>query len=91
VYQEVAAQTSFMTLQVADPHAHVQRLVSVVKMATLLGGLLPKSSVLLCVCLLRAKGPLQRIFIKQCFLFTAGSVSRVKWFTTGSNNSLKDV
>jgi hypothetical protein len=42
-----------MTDYVADGHAHVQRLVSVVKMATVLG-LLPKSSVL--VCFLWAKG-----------------------------------
>jgi hypothetical protein len=33
----------------------------------------------------------QRIFIKKCFLFTVGSVCRVKRFTTGSRNSLKDV
>jgi hypothetical protein len=33
----------------------------------------------------------QRIFVKKCFLFMVGSVCRVKWFTTGSRNSLKDV
>jgi hypothetical protein len=33
----------------------------------------------------------KRIFIKKCFLFTVGSVYRVKRFTTGSRNSLKDV
>jgi hypothetical protein len=31
-----AAQSSFMTVYVADAHAHVQRLVSIVKMATVL-------------------------------------------------------
>jgi hypothetical protein len=31
------------------------------------------------------------IFIKKCFLFTMGSFCRVKWFTTGSRNSLEDV
>jgi hypothetical protein len=36
------------------------------------------------------KDSVQRIFIKKCFLFTVGSVCRVKWFTTGSSNSLKD-
>jgi hypothetical protein len=36
VYHQVAAQSSFMTVQVADAHAHVQRSVSVVKMATVL-------------------------------------------------------
>jgi hypothetical protein len=30
-----------------------------------------------------------RIFIKKYFLFMAGSVCRVKRFTTGSRNSLK--
>jgi hypothetical protein len=37
------------------------------------------------------KGSVQSIFIKKCFLFTVGSVCRVKRFTTGSRNSLKDV
>jgi hypothetical protein len=36
-------------------------------------------------------GQKNRIFIKKCFLFTVGSVCHVKWFTTGSKNSLKDV
>jgi hypothetical protein len=34
---------------------------------------------------------MQRIFIKKCFLFTVGSVCRIKCFTTGSRNSLKNV
>jgi hypothetical protein len=34
---------------------------------------------------------MQMIFIKKCFLFTVGSVCRVKRFTTGSGNSFKDV
>jgi hypothetical protein len=34
---------------------------------------------------------MQRIFIKKCFLFTMGSVCCIKWFTTGSRNSLKNV
>jgi hypothetical protein len=33
----------------------------------------------------------QRIFTKKFFLFTVGSVCRVKRFTTGLRNSLKDV
>jgi hypothetical protein len=37
------------------------------------------------------KDSLQRIFIKKCFRFMLGSVYRVKWFTAGSRNSLKDV
>jgi hypothetical protein len=34
---------------------------------------------------------MQRIFIKKFLLFTVGTVCRVKRFTTGSRNSLKDV
>jgi hypothetical protein len=37
------------------------------------------------------KDPLQRIFIKKCFLFTVGSVCPVKPFINGSRNSLMDV
>jgi hypothetical protein len=36
-------------------HAHVQRMVSVVKMVTMLEGILLKSSILLCVSFLWAK------------------------------------
>jgi hypothetical protein len=64
---------------VADAHAHVQRLVSVVEMATVLEGVLPKSSVLLCVFCWQ-KDSMQRIFINKCFLFTVGSVCHVKGF-----------
>jgi hypothetical protein len=39
----------------------------------------------------RQKVSVQRIFIKKYFQFTVGSVYRVKPFTTGSRNSLKDV
>jgi hypothetical protein len=34
---------------------------------------------------------MQRIFLRKCFLFTAGRVRRVKRFTAGSRNSLMDV
>jgi hypothetical protein len=34
---------------------------------------------------------MQRIFIKRYFLFIVRSVCHVKWFTTGSRNSLRDV
>jgi hypothetical protein len=44
-----SSTVSFMTVWVADMHVHVQRLVSVVKMAVVLEGVLPKRSVLLCV------------------------------------------
>jgi hypothetical protein len=54
-------------------------------MASVLEGVLPKSRVLLYVFLDK------RIFMNKCFLFTVGSVCRVKLFTTGSRFPLKDV
>jgi hypothetical protein len=36
------------------------------------------------------KDSMQRMFIKKCFPFTVGNVCRVKRFTGGSRNSLKD-
>jgi hypothetical protein len=36
------------------------------------------------VCVCGQKDPMQRIFIKKCFLFMVGSVFHVKQFTTGS-------
>jgi hypothetical protein len=76
---------------VADAHAHVQRVVSVVKMATVLEECSTEDqrSVLRFFC--GQKDSLQRIFIKKRFLFNVGNVCRVKRFTTGSGNSLKDV
>jgi hypothetical protein len=52
--------------------------------------ILPKNRVLLCV-FCGQNDEMQRILIKKCFLFTERSVCRVKRFTTGSNNFLKDV
>jgi hypothetical protein len=49
-------------------------------MATVLEGILQKRSVLLCVFYGR-KDSMLRIFIKKCFLFTVGSVCRVKRFS----------
>jgi hypothetical protein len=34
---------------------------------------------------------MRRVFIQKCFMFTVGSFCRVKGFTTGSSNSLRDV
>jgi hypothetical protein len=50
---------------------HFQRLVSVVKMATVLEGVLPKISVLLCF-FCGQKDSMLRIFIKKCFLVYGG-------------------
>jgi hypothetical protein len=64
-----------MTVYVADALAHIQRVVSVVKMATVLQDVLPTSSILLCV--LGVKGlNAKDIYKKKCYLFTAGSVCR---------------
>jgi hypothetical protein len=67
-----------MAVYVAD--AHVQRLVSVVKMASVLDCVLPKSSVLLWFSLW-AKG--LGILPKKCFLFTVGNICLIKRFTSG--------
>jgi hypothetical protein len=50
-----------------------------------------RSVVCVCVSFCDNKDPMQRVFIKERFLFTVGSVCRVKLFTTGSRNSLKDI
>jgi hypothetical protein len=51
-------------------------------MATVFKVVLPKSSVLFCV-FGGQKDSVQGIFIKKRFLYRAGSVCRVKQFTTG--------
>jgi hypothetical protein len=58
-------------------------------MATVLVGVLPESSVLLCVSC-GQKDLLQRIFIEKCFLFTMGSVRRVKRFHLGGKRFAGD-
>jgi hypothetical protein len=52
------------------------------EMATVLRNVLPKSDVLLCI-FCGQKDSMQRMLIKKCFLFTVGSVCRVKRFITG--------
>jgi hypothetical protein len=79
-----------MTVWVADAHPHVQRLVSVFKMATVLEECTTEEQhciVLFC----GEKYLMQRIFSKKCFLFMMGSFCRVKLLKTGSINSLRDV
>jgi hypothetical protein len=75
-----------MTVWVAEAHAHIQRLVSVVEMETVLedcnaGEQRP------IVHFYGQKDSKQWIIIK--LLVYGGSVCRVKWFTAGSRNSLK--
>jgi hypothetical protein len=71
-----------MTVWVTDAHAHVYRLVSVIKMATVLQECTTEEQRSV-VCFCWRKDSMQRIFIKKCFLFTVGSVCRVKRFTAG--------
>jgi hypothetical protein len=70
-----------MTVKVAEGHALFQRVVSVVKMASVLEECRQKEQT----------DPMQGIFVKKRFLFTVEIVCSVKRFTTGSRNSLKDV
>jgi hypothetical protein len=76
---------------VAYAHAHLQRLVSAVKMATVFEEYTPEEQRSVVRFLCGQKDSMQRIFIKKSFLFTVASVCRLKLFTTGSRNSLKDV
>jgi hypothetical protein len=75
----------------SEVHAHVQRLVSVVRMQTVLGEYTTgQQRSVVHFFFVGKKDSMQRIFIKKRFLFTVGSVCRVKRFTVGSMNSLKD-
>jgi hypothetical protein len=58
-------------------------------MATVLKGVLPKISVLLCVFFLWVKGLNAKDIHKEIFLSTLGIVCRVKRFITGSRNAEK--
>jgi hypothetical protein len=68
-----------MTVLVGD--AHVQRLLSVVKMVTVLEKCATEEhrSVVFFFC--GQKDSMRRIFIEKCFPFTMGSVCRVERFT----------
>jgi hypothetical protein len=79
-----------MTVYVSDAHAHVQRLVSVIKIATVLEEFSTEEQ-LSVIHFCGQKDSMQKIFIMKCFLFSVGNVCRVKRFTTGSRNSLRDV
>jgi hypothetical protein len=50
------------------------------------GGVYHRGATFSCAYLLWAKNSIQRIFINKYFMFTMGSVYRVKRFTTGSRN-----
>jgi hypothetical protein len=66
MYHLVAAQSSFMTVYVADGHTHVQRLVSVDKMATMLEECANEEQRSVCV-LLWAKGLNAKDIYKEMF------------------------
>jgi hypothetical protein len=67
----------------ADAHAHVQSLVSVVKMATVLEGCITKEQLSVVRFFCGQRGSMIRVSIKKYFSFTVGSVCRVKRFKTG--------
>jgi hypothetical protein len=67
-----------MAVEGPDTHAHVQRLVTVVKMATMLEEYITKEQRTVVLFFSARKDSVQRIFIKKCFLFMLGSVCRVK-------------
>jgi hypothetical protein len=69
---------------------HVQGLISVVKMVTVLEAILPKRGVLLCV-VCGQKDSMRNTFINKCILFTVRIVCRVKQFITGSINPIRDI
>jgi hypothetical protein len=60
-----------MTVKVADAYAHVQRLVAVVKMATVLEEYTSEEQRFI-VHFCGQKDSVQRIFINRCFLFMFG-------------------
>jgi hypothetical protein len=80
-----------MRVYVADEHAQVQKLVSVVKIATVLVEYTTEEQSFVVRFFCAQKDSIQRIFIKKHFLFTVGSVCPVKRFTTGSRNYTKDI
>jgi hypothetical protein len=70
-------------------HAHVQRLVSVVKMATVFEECIIKEQCSAVRFFLGGqKDSMYKIFIKKCFLFMVGSVSYIVFHNWVANVSL---
>jgi hypothetical protein len=88
VYQQVAAQSSLMIVYVAQAHAHVQRMVRVVKTATVLEDY-PTEEQRVVVRFCEQTDLRRRIFIKKRILFTVRSVCRVKRFAVGLRDSFQ--
>jgi wyosine [tRNA(Phe)-imidazoG37] synthetase (radical SAM superfamily) len=72
-----------MTVLVVEAHAHIQRLVSVVKMATVLEVCTTEEQRSVVRFLLVKGVNAEDIHKNKCFLFTVGRVRCVKCFTTG--------
>jgi hypothetical protein len=72
-----------MSVWVAEAHAHVQRLVSVVKIATMLGECTTEEQRSV-VRFMWAEGYNAKIFLKRCFLFTVGSACPLTRFSLGT-------
>jgi hypothetical protein len=79
-----------MTVQVSDAHAHVQRLHSLDKLATVLEDYITKVKRSV-VRFLWAKGLIAKDTHIEMFPACGEKCLRVKQFATGSRNSLKDV
>jgi hypothetical protein len=72
-----------MTVSVTDAHAYVQRLVSGVKMATVLAFSTEEQRSVCAFFFCEQKDSMPKVIIKKYVLFTVRSVCRVKRFTTG--------
>jgi hypothetical protein len=66
-----------MTVWAADAHAHFQKLVSVVKMATVIEEYATEEELSIVSFFCGQKDSMQRTFVKKCFMFMVGSVYRV--------------
>jgi hypothetical protein len=75
-----------MTIYIADEHAHVQRLVSIAKMATVLQECTTEEQRSV-VRFLREIGLNAKDIHKEIFPVYGESICPVKLFTTGSTNS----
>jgi hypothetical protein len=69
----------------------VQRLISVVKMATMREECTTEEQSYFVRYFSAQNDSMQRMFTTKCLMFRVGSVYHLKWFTTGSRNSLKVV
>jgi hypothetical protein len=72
-----------MTVYVADAHARIQRLASIVKMATVLEECTTEEQRSVTCFFFVDKRLNVKDIHKEIFLFTKRSVCHVKWFTSG--------